>query len=340
MIIGIHHRDGSYSDRWIEYCQLNAVDFKIVDCYSSSIIQDLDDCDALMWHHHHGNYKDLLIAKQLIFAVEKAGKIVFPNTDTSYHFDDKLGQKYLFEALGLPCISTNVFFDFNTAIKSMRRVVFPIVFKLRSGAGSSTVELLRNEREAKSKIKRSFSSGFAAFNRIGNLKERYGKYQGGRDTILGVVKALARLVVPIKNIHLFPREKGYVMLQEFLDLNDSDTRVVVIENKAFAIKRMVRKNDFRASGSGTIIYEKNEIDLRCISLALDSSTRLKAQCLAYDFIHDEYNVPKIVEVSFGFSFLSYRNCPGYWNGNLTWIEGEFDPCKWMIEGVIEKITNT
>ncbi|MDB2435955.1 hypothetical protein N9W65_03145 [Schleiferiaceae bacterium] len=316
---------------------MNAVDFKIVDGYSSSIIQDLEDCDALMWHHHHGNYKDLIIAKQLIFAVEKGGKIVFPNIDTSYHFDDKLSQKYLFEALGIPCIRTSVFFDFNTAKKSIQRVVFPVVFKLRSGAGGASVQLLRNESETKGKLKKSFSSGFVALNRTGNLRDRYGKYLSGNGTIMDVVKALVRLVVPVKDIHLFPKEKGYFMLQEFLDSNESDTRVVVIENKAFAIKRLVRKNDFRASGSGMILYGKNEIDLRCIKLAMDSSRKLNAQCLAYDFIHDEHNEPKIVEVSFGFSYQSYRNCPGYWDSNLSWIEGEFDPCQWMIEGVIDKI---
>ena len=36
-------------------------------------------------------------------------------------------------------------------------------------------------------------------------------------------------------------------------------RVIVINDKAFAIKRMVRKNDFRASGSGIIEYDKENL---------------------------------------------------------------------------------
>jgi hypothetical protein len=71
-----------------------------VDCYQSDIINQLSDCDALMFHHYHASSKDTLFAKQLLFALESAGKIVFPDFRTGWHFDDKVGQKYLFEAIG------------------------------------------------------------------------------------------------------------------------------------------------------------------------------------------------------------------------------------------------
>ena len=72
-------------------------------------MQQLVDCDALMWHHDQGNYKDVLFAKQLLFAVEQSGKKVFPDFKTNWYFDDKVGQKYLFESLGVPFVNTYIF---------------------------------------------------------------------------------------------------------------------------------------------------------------------------------------------------------------------------------------
>lgn len=64
MKIAIHHRPGSFSDRWIAYCQQKSIDYKIVNCYDSDIVEQVKDCDALMWHHHHADYKDALTGKR------------------------------------------------------------------------------------------------------------------------------------------------------------------------------------------------------------------------------------------------------------------------------------
>ena len=48
MKIAIHQTKGSFSDRWIEYCQINEINYKIVNCYDSDIIEQLNDCEGLM----------------------------------------------------------------------------------------------------------------------------------------------------------------------------------------------------------------------------------------------------------------------------------------------------
>ena len=80
MKIAIHHRPYSYSDLWIEYCQRHNIQYKIVDAYSNDIIKQVADCDAFMWHFHHRIYKDCLLAKQLIYVIEKQmGKVTYPD---------------------------------------------------------------------------------------------------------------------------------------------------------------------------------------------------------------------------------------------------------------------
>jgi hypothetical protein len=82
---------------------------KLVDCYNTDIMNQIDDCDALMWHHNQAGVKDIVFAKQLLFAVEHAGKVVFPDFRTGWHFDDKVAQKYLLEATGIDIVPTYVF---------------------------------------------------------------------------------------------------------------------------------------------------------------------------------------------------------------------------------------
>ena len=105
MKIGIHEdtADGkwSWSNTWISYCEQNGIAYKIVDAYKHNIIDQLSDCDIFLWHFHQENYKDVLFAKKLMYSLEHSGKKVYPNFKSCWHFDDKLGQKYLFEAMGL-----------------------------------------------------------------------------------------------------------------------------------------------------------------------------------------------------------------------------------------------
>jgi hypothetical protein len=98
----------------------------------------------------------------------------------------------------------------------------------------------------------------------------------------------------------------------------------------------VRKNDFRASGGGNIVYNKKEIDKRCVKIAFEVNEKIKAQSIAYDFVFDKKNNPLIVEISYGYSAPAYDKCEGYWDKEMSWHEGEnFDFCGWMIENLIQ-----
>ena len=102
MKIGIHHTKGSFSDRWIDYCEEKNIPYKLVNCYANDIINQMEDCNALMWHFHNAGPKDFLFAKQLLYSLQSSGKVVFPDYNTMWHFDDKVGQKYLLEAIHAP----------------------------------------------------------------------------------------------------------------------------------------------------------------------------------------------------------------------------------------------
>ena len=337
MKVGIHHNkqdDRSFSKRWIEYCQQNDIDYKIVNAYDYNIVLQLSDCDVFMWHYFQTDYRDMLFAKQLLYSLQISGKKVFPDFHTCWHFDDKVGQKYLLEAIHAQFVPSYVFYKKKDAIDWIYSTSFPKVFKLRGGAASANVKLARSQEEANRFVNKAFGRGYSQFDKIENLKERIRKFNAGKDSLTGLLKGVGRLFIKTEFAKMFAREKGYVYFQDFIPNNKFDIRIVVVDEKAFAIKRMCRKNDFRASGGGFLVYNREEIDERCVSLALDINLRLKSQCTSYDFVFDENNNPLIVEISFGFMPKAYDLCEGYWDKDMNWLGGRFNPYGWMIEEVI------
>ena len=333
-MIAIHHSKGSFSDRWIAYCKANEIAYKIVDCYQSDIMHQLDDCDALMWHINHQNSKDVLFAKQLLYSVQAAGKRVFPDYNTAWHFDDKVGQKYLLEAIGAPLVPTWIMYNKKDALVWAEKNSFPKVFKLRGGAGSANVRLAKTKSEAVQLIEKAFGRGFSQYDSFGNLKERIRKYKLGKTDIFDVVKGFLRIIYPTKYTLVAGRERGYVYFQEFIPENNYDIRVIVIGDKAFAIKRMVRDDDFRASGSGNIRYEKVNFEDTTIKLSFFLSCKLKSQCVAFDYVYQDKQ-PYLVEISFGFVKEVYDSCVGYWDNEMNWYEGLFDPYGWMVDDLLQ-----
>lgn len=336
MKIAIHNRKGSFSDRWVYYCKKNNIPYKLVNAYDSDIIDQISDCTVFMWHHHHADYRDVHFAKQLLYSLEQRGIKVFPNFNTTWHFDDKVGQKYLLEAIDAPLVSSYVFYTKNEAFQWINNTTFPKVFKLRGGAGSANVKLARTKSQAKKFVNIAFGRGFTQFDRLGYLKERFSKWKQGKDTFIGVCKGLVRLFIPTEFSKMNHREKGYVYFQDFVPNNSFDIRVVVVGDKAFALKRLVRKNDFRASGGGSIIYDKNQIDERCVKIAFDVNEKNQSQSIAYDFVFDKDNNPLIVEISYGYTASAYDKCEGYWDKDLNWYKGEnFNFCGWMVENLLK-----
>lgn len=336
MKIAIHQKEKDFSPKWIDYCKKKNIGYKIVNCYTNDIIDDLEDCDALMWHFSQGSSRDILFAKQLMFSLETAGKIVFPDFYTAWHFDDKVGQKYLLESINAPMVSSYVFYGRQEALNWVEKTHFPKVFKLRGGAGSANVRIVENESDARKLISKAFGSGFSQYDKWGSLKERWYQYSNGKSELWNVIKGVLRFGRTTELARVAGRERGYIYFQEFIRGNEFDIRVVVIDGKAFAIKRMVREGDFRASGSGDMRYKKEHFSNETLKISFDLAQKLKSKSLAIDFVYKN-SQPLIVEISYGFSRTDFSDFPGYWDDDLNWYSEPFNAQGWMVESVVKEI---
>lgn len=336
MKIAIHNDMESYSKRWIQYCEEKNIDFKKVDCYSSDIIAELNDCDALLWHHNHANYKDTLFAKQLLFSLEQSGKKVFPNFNTGWHFDDKVGQKYLFEAHGINAAKSFVFYNKYEAKRWVRRATYPKVFKLRGGASSSNVKLIRSKSEGKKIVKKAFNNGFPLFNTSSVLKDVYKLYKQKKSSKEELKYFLRAYLFPKKfEFHLLPRQKGYVYFQEFIPNEGFDYRVQITGNYAICMIRYARKDDFRASGGHHNKFDKELITKDVIDFAFDVSRKLKLQSCALDIVrHKTSRELFLIETSYCYGIDKDEFDHGYWDAEGNWYDKPFDSRDWMIDLIL------
>lgn len=334
MKIAIHFDNGkdNFCHRWISYCEINSKKYILVNAFENNIIDELSDCTHFLWHWMHYDYQSVLSAKQILFSLEKSKIKVFPDINTCFYYDDKLGQKYLFESLKIDSIPTNIFYSKSKAIEWLEKSDFPFIFKLRNGAGANNVIKVKNYNKGRRLIKKAFSSGFSHKNKILKIKELFLSFRKNLN-LLSLIKLFLSPILFLRK-NAFPNEKNYILLQEFIPNNNFDLRIIVVGNRACSLKRFNRENDFRASGSGLIDYpNKENSDIECIKLAFQMNKKLKYQAIAFDFLYRN-GKPILVEISFGFSIEAYDLCPGYWTSDLKWINGGVLPQNWIIEDLL------
>ncbi|MBL8038283.1 MAG: hypothetical protein JNN16_12355 [Nitrospira sp.] len=323
--VAIHHRKKSFSDRWIEYCQMHGIPYKVVNCLGSDIIEQLTSCDCLLWHWSHGDPSEQLVARHVITAAEAMGVKVFPGSSTCWYFDDKLAQKYLLEAIGAPLVPTYVSYDLDETLRWIDQASYPKVFKLRRGAGSSNVKLVRSVAEARTLARRAFSGGFSPIPDYGHDAMKRYRSARRRGDLFNVLKRFPQVLATIRDKKkMMGHEKGYAYFQDFISGNDFDTRVTVIGNRAFAYTRNVRPGDFRASGSGDVVYDVERINRQCLEIAFDVAHKVGSQSMAFDFVMKE-NQPLILEVSYCYIARLVYACPGHWDIKLNRHEGHVWP---------------
>jgi len=335
--IAIHHSPGSFSDSWIEHCNDNEIPFDLVNCFDSDIMRQLRNYDLLLWHWHHEDSRAILFARQFFTSLEHLPIRAYPDIRTCWHFDDKVGQKYLLEALGIPLIPSYVFYEQDKALEWIDKTEFPKVFKLRCGAGSLNVRLVNSAAQARKLCKTTFGKGFRAqagyFSDVSNRVRKARK----KHDYWGKIRRMPASIMRIRRTNRkLGRQKGYVYFQDFVPNNTYDTRIVIVGKRAFGLRRFCRKNDFRASDSGMGDYSRQAVDERCVQAAFDVVRRTGAQTLAMDFLRDTDGTPCIAEISYCFPPHGWDDCQGYWDDDMVWHDGNISVVRAIIEDLIAK----
>ena len=340
MKLAIHNgkdKKTSWNLRWMEYCEEKGIPYIGVNCHSSDIIQILrkENVTHLMWAFSLSLPKDLIMAQSVLNAVEKMGIKTFPNFPNRYHFEDKIAQKYILEAIDAPIVDSWVFYDKQEASNFVQTYKEPLVAKLRRGAGSFNVVLLPTPKKAKQYISKMFTRGVNPAPSLSDFgREKIKKVRNHIHTNLALLDLFQKAMIHLKRRSLYPKEMGYVYFQKFLKDNKNDLRIAVVGNRIWGFYRGVRSGDFRASGSGIIDYV-TEIPLDIVKTSWKITQTLGTQSLCFDYVKDADGSYKIVEICYGYVGEAIYKCNGYWDENFQFHEGHFYPEFLILEDFIK-----
>jgi glutathione synthase/RimK-type ligase-like ATP-grasp enzyme len=336
--VAVHDSQDRFTRKIVDSLKRRGVDYTTVDCYSHDILSRVQGCDILIWIWSLDTPEAFRFAPKLIYALQMKGLKVFPDFRASALYDDKIAQKYFLDALGVEsAVKSYIFFRERDAMEWIATARFPKVFKLSAGAGSNAVSLCRSAKEAETLVKRAFGRGFPIFDRAEWFRDSLRKFrkEPSMAALEALSRAFVRLFIPTARERLFGRERGYLYFQDFIPGNDFDIRVIVVGERAVAIKRVCREGDFRASGSGTILYGHKEIPREALRISFEISEKSDFLCMAYDYVFDESKA-LLVEMSYHFSATAYDECDGYWDRELRWHDARVDIQDMIVEALLGK----
>lgn len=344
--IAIHpdkYRNQSYSNKWKHFLEERNVEVKDVNLWKQDAIEQIRGCDGVMWRWNQTESNKA--ALKILTSIEKYQKILtFPSSTSTWHYDDKVSQKYILISINAPIPDTWIFWNKEDALNWAENTSFPKVFKLSSGASSNNVILAKDKKQAISLINEMFGRGLCSDQNLSDISSEHKIKNVNFHRFFSNMAKVAKIefehsIDKYYQPLLCPRfalQRGYCYFQEFLSENEYDTRITIIGSRAFCFRRFNRKNDFRASGSGIIDFDPKKNDQEMIKIGFEVSEKLGFECMAYDFIYKNKK-PCIVEMSYTFADWAVQKCPGHWDRNLNWKEGNMWPEEAQVIDFLKKI---
>lgn len=325
MLVGIHKsliKDDPFLAKYCKILEYNGINHQYLDSDHHDFWDQIKQLNLFIYRiGHYDAYKDRGSAI-LPVVEEHYGIKTLPNIKTAWHYDDKIRQYYLLKAHGFPLTESWIFWDKKEALAFTQKTKYPIVFKLKGGAGSSSVILVRNESEAVRLINRMFGRGIITGRIPSRATTRFTHFNWKKE-LKGIVKPWYKRLRGEEHRLFWNLHKNYAYFQKFYPGNSWDTRVTTIGERVYGFRRFVRANDFRASGSDNWSLERDKIDRDMLAMGLQISRDLGFQVMAYDFIYDENKKPRLIEISYTYGdFPEFHN--GFWDKELQWVDGEFN----------------
>jgi glutathione synthase/RimK-type ligase-like ATP-grasp enzyme len=304
-------------------------DFDVVHLDHHDWLDVIQPYDVVLWKPTYMGPRSVSYFKEKIYFLEKyLHKLVLPNFATIWTFESKIAQSYLFHAKQVPIPETFVSFRLGDSLSGLQNARYPLVFKKSFGAASKNVRIMRNRSEAEKIVR-------MAFNREvwDSLLEHHSSKLVRVMRNIGKPWFWARLRDKILNEEIY----GQAYWQEFIPGNEADLRITVVGNcYAYGFWRLNRPNDFRASGSGRLDFQR-EIPVDLLRYCMNLSGELDFDSMAYDIIFKGGQFV-VTEISYGYLDTAPNRSRGYYEldaDDITLHEGHFWPeelwVKWLLK---------
>lgn len=245
-------------------------------------------------------YKEYI--KDIIYEIGKKNKLI-PSYDFLMCHEDKVYQEIFKKSLGVKSLDVKIYATIKDLSKDIGTLQYPIVIKKTTGAGSISVYKAESEKDLLKIAKKMMKDKY------------YYEYY---------LKAIYKKLKGSWNKHYLEDEKlfGRIVLQQYIPGLEYDWKILIFGEKYYALRRQVRKHDFRASGSGMFSFEVP--DNHILSYAEEIYEKMHTPFLSLDLCMDQRGKVYLIEFQ-GIHFGPYTliNSPHYFIHDSEWhkIEG-------------------
>ena len=261
-------------------------------------------------------YKEYI--KDIIYDLQKRNKII-PGYDLLMCHEDKLYQEIYKRNLGIQSLDCQIYATLKDLQKDIDSVNYPVVVKKCAGAGSISVFKANSKKE---------------------LIKYSKKIMLSKDFFEYYLKAAYKKMLGKLSPYYFEDEKyfGRLVLQQYVPNLECDWKVLIFGKKYYALRRDVRRNDFRASGSGKFSFEIP--DAAVLTFAQSIFEKMKVPFLSLDLCIDDAKTVYLIEFQ-GIHFGPYTliESPHYFVHNGEWekIEQKSDLAVEYAKAIIQYI---
>lgn len=165
--------------------------------------------------------------EDILLLIKTSGGILIPDFIHFRAHENKYLQELIKTDLDISAPGSILVSTIEEGMRKIKDIRYPVVGKLSSGYGSSSVSLLKNVNEASEYLNKNLTDIVKKRKNIFKYRKKIEEY---RDK--------------------YPLKAGKIVFQEFIEGLENDWKIVIFGNKLFYLKRFIRPNDFRASGSG------------------------------------------------------------------------------------------
>lgn len=282
---------------FIRYLKKNS-HFEVKEILISNAINenlDLEDCYVL--YTASVDPVTLEYIKDVVWTLNDKNKMI-PSFEQLLCLENKGFQEVYKKAYNIAGLKANYYNSVNNI--DLSSIEYPVVFKKTDGAGSKYVALIKKKDD---------------------LLKVYKKMKG-RRYFLRYYLLIARKYFLLDSIDFAEYKKYHYpkmnfILQEFIPNLKCDYKAIVFFDKIYLLKRIIRKKDFRASGSGDFLFISDASD-RMIDYIYDVYQSLNCPFVSLDVAKNN-NSYDLIEFQFShFGPYTLQKSNGFFSKENNW----------------------
>jgi len=237
--------------------------------------------DSFIWYtsSEFPTYKTYI--EDILLSLDPSN-ILIPSFDFLRAHNNKGFQEFVRQKYDITSLDSHYFGTLEELLCIIDNIEFPVVLKGIEGSGSQNVELCKDKYQLISRIK---------------------KYSRCESYFFSYAKKMLKRFVYVKkydfeNSMESLNYKNFV-LQKFIPGMKNDWKVLIFNDKYYVLKRIVKRNDFRASGSGYFVWEEVKLSLLDFCSGIREKFNVPWISLDICFFENKYHLIEFQCVHFG-----------------------------------------